>query len=132
MRDEHLRAAPESGYVGSIEVDVRTLDELCAVSLQVEGPLFLKIDTQGYEREVLAGASQVLSRVQALQVEMSLTPMYDGAPSMVEMLLLAEQLGFVLFNISPTFKDPRTGQLLQADGFFVRSHCLSVSAEGRS
>lgn len=120
MRAEHVNAAPDSRYVGTVQVDVRRLDEQCETLVPGNTPVFLKIDTQGYEREVLKGATRLLPRVAGLQLELSLVPLYDGCPMMMDMVTYVQQLGFELFNLSPTFKDPRTGRLLQADGFFVR------------
>lgn len=41
---------------------------------------FLKMDTQGYDRNVFAGALGSLERVKGLQSELSLLPVYDGMP----------------------------------------------------
>jgi FkbM family methyltransferase len=120
MKHAHEDAAPTSKYIGKQQVVMNTLDALAAPLIPATGPLFLKIDTQGYEREVLSGASELLPRIAAVQLELSLTQLYVGAPSFVEMVSLLEQLGFELFGIVPGFKNKRTGRLLQVDGFFVR------------
>ena len=80
----------------------------------------LKIDTQGYELHVLKGASGLLHRVVAMQLELSLVPLYEGAPTFSEMLSYMQSIGFEIFNIVPVFKDNRTGRVLQVDGYFVR------------
>jgi FkbM family methyltransferase len=121
MNELHLQAAPESAYVSSEPVRVARLDELAASVLPPDGHLLLKIDTQGYEEEVLAGATGVLNRICALQLELSVTPLYRGAPDLRRMLELCESLGFRLHGLIPGFYDPKTGQLLQMDGLFLRS-----------
>jgi len=80
----------------------------------------LKIDTQGYEREVLKGATGLLGRVASIQVEISLVPLYAGAPTLTEMVSYIEGLGYELFSLVPGFRDARSGRLLQMDGFFIR------------
>jgi hypothetical protein len=85
------------------------------------GRLMLKIDTQGYEEEVLAGAGTVLDQACALQVELSLTPLYKGAPSLRRMLEVCETAGFALHGLVPGFHDADSGRLLQVDGLFLRS-----------
>jgi hypothetical protein len=102
-------------------VHLETLDELASQFLPPEGPLFLKIDTQGYEMEVLKGSTKLLPRITALQLELSLSPLYDGAPTFTEMVSFVESEGYEMFGIVPGFKDPRIGRLLQLDGFFVRT-----------
>lgn len=117
----HAEAAPESAYIASEMVPVRRLDDARFISMMPkEGPIFLKIDTQGYERQVLKGATGILSRVTGLQLELSLVELYKGAPRIAEMISYAEALGFELFNMAPGFKDKKVGQLLQVDGFFIR------------
>lgn len=66
-----LRALMHSGsFAGS-------KSELNDASLSPEDSVWLKIDTQGYEREVLKGASRLMPRVRALECELSLVPLYD-------------------------------------------------------
>jgi len=120
MHRTHVEAAPESAYVRTQTVQVTRLDEICAGLLPAAGSVYLKIDTQGYEREVLLGATGIMDRVVVLQLELSLVPLYENGPLFTEMLHFADSLGFELFNVIPAFKDRRSGRLLQVDGFFVR------------
>jgi FkbM family methyltransferase len=120
MRAAHFDAAPQSKYIDQRIVDIERLDELAAPLLPPNGQLLLKIDTQGYELEVLKGASGLLNRIAAIQLELSLVPLYDGAPEFAEAISYVQSLGYELFGIIPGFKDKRIGRLLQADGFFVR------------
>jgi hypothetical protein len=90
-----------------------------------EGDLFLKVDTQGYELEVLLGASGLLPRITAMQLELSLIPLYAGAPVMVEMLQYLQSCGYQLFQFVPALRDERSGRLLQAEGFFLRGSTQS-------
>ena len=116
----HLEAAPDSAYVGTEEVEIKTLDsvfdDLCAPGEHV----CLKIDTQGFEGRVLRGADRSLAGIGTLQVEMSLT-LYVGEPTFVEISQLLLDKGYTMVGLEPGFADPRTGQLLQADGIFHRA-----------
>jgi FkbM family methyltransferase len=123
----HLAAAPQSEYIGKSSVRLARLDELCVPLLPATGNLFLKIDTQGYEMEVLKGGGVLLNRVSAMQLELSLVELYEGAPTLTQMVPFLEQLGFDLFAITPGFKDPNSGRLLQIEGFLVRR---AVAREG--
>lgn len=120
MGGAHLDAAPDSIYVGRQSVRMERLDELAATLIPAEGDLFLKVDTQGYEREVLKGSTALLQRLAAIQVELSLVPLYDGAPAFTEMATFIEGLGYEMFSMVPGFRNVQTGRLLQVDGFFVR------------
>ena len=120
MHSTHLNAAPNSVYIDSQVVRVERLDTLAAGLVPLDGDLLLKIDTQGYERPVLEGATALLPRICAIQVELSLVPLYEGAATFTEMISFIQDLGYELFSIVPGFRDAQSGRLLQVDGFFVR------------
>jgi FkbM family methyltransferase len=120
MKAAHLSAAPHSHYVATETVALARLDELLPAVFSGTGPLFLKVDTQGYEAEVLKGAAGILSRVVAIQLEISLVPLYQEAPSLLQILSAMGDLGYHLFQVIPGFRDVATGQMLQLDGIFVR------------
>jgi hypothetical protein len=122
MEKRHLDAAPESRYVAKQAVSVERLDVLARDLLPPSGDLLIKVDAQGYEMEILKGAEGLLQRTAAIQVELSLVPLYDGAPSSLELISFIEGKGFKFFSLVPGFKDYETGQLLQIDGFFVRKN----------
>ena len=62
-----------------------------------------------------------------IQLEMSLLPLYESAPSYREILDAMERRGFRLVGIEPGFASP-TGALLQADGLFTTNEAyLSLS-----
>jgi FkbM family methyltransferase len=121
MMAAHLDAAPQSRYVQKQLVNVARLDEIAEPLIPAAGTMLIKVDTQGYEIEVLKGATGLLERTVALQLELSLVPLYDGAPTIAQMISFAAANGFELFNLIPGFRDKRSGRLLQADGFFVRT-----------
>ena len=63
---------------------MRRLDSLAA-----EVPhqrIFLKVDTQGYDMRVIAGAGSFLDRVRVLQVELSVTPLYESESDYIDSL----------------------------------------------
>lgn len=121
MLEEHRRAAPASEYVGQQRVPVRQLDRLVAEYLTSDSVAFLKIDTQGYEREVMAGAPNTLRNATGIEIEMSLVPLYAGQAMYEENLEILKGLGFQLWNLSPAFFDPVSGRLLQVDAVFFRN-----------
>jgi FkbM family methyltransferase len=105
MMPRHEEAAPDATYQ-----DVRPDDRV-----------FLKLDVQGYERMVLAGAQASLPRLQGVQLEMSLVPLYRGEAHYTDLIAQMTGHGFQLMSVEPAFRDPRSGQLLAMDGIFFRS-----------
>jgi FkbM family methyltransferase len=128
MLDSHLAAAPNSAYLQKEKVPLRRLDNVLADHLNLlrttAAPtrcIFLKLDVQGYESHVLAGATQLLNHTLAVQLEMSLLPLYEGEALMPQMHAAMTAKGFDLWDLEPSFRDPATGRLLQLDGIFLRS-----------
>lgn len=120
MLDLHATAAPEARYVGVEQVPATTVDLLVAEQ-HVDPPVaLLKVDVQGYESVVLDGAAQTLEQFAAVQLELSLAPLYEGQRLLPEVLARMDSRGFDLWLTDPAFLDPVTGRMLQCDGLFVR------------
>jgi FkbM family methyltransferase len=121
MTVHHETALPESAYVGTETVEVRRLDGVRHPFLASAVTPFLKIDTQGYESQVLAGASGILPRLVGVQLEMSLRQLYEGQSLWREVIASLEAAGFELWALVPGFFDTATGRMLQCDGIFFRA-----------
>ncbi len=63
--------------------------------------MFLKIDTQGYERPILDGAREVLSQVVGVQLELPLVHLYENTWSLGDALVYMGDAGFVLAQLTP-------------------------------
>lgn len=120
MLESHRRASPQSSYVAHEVVDVRRLDSVSHPFVAEAERPFLKIDTQGYESHVLAGAEKCLGGIRGLQLELSLQPLYEGQRLWRDMIATAEAAGFDLWALVPGFFDPVNGRLLQCDAIFFR------------
>lgn len=120
MLDSHLSADPNSGFVATEAVPMVRLDSVADGFLKNGEPFFIKIDVQGFESKVLDGAPVLLKRATGLQLELSLTPLYEGETLFRPMLDRLRESGFELWSLVPGFVDPRTGRLLQVDGVFFR------------
>jgi FkbM family methyltransferase len=120
MHPTHSTAAPESTFIGKERVAVRRLDAVAPDYLRPDSVPFVKIDTQGYEDQVLDGAEGILDRIAGIQMELSLVPLYQGQRLFDEMTRRVNRLGFEIWAITPVFVDPRTGRLLQVDATFFR------------
>src|SRR5437764_1356130 len=93
---KHLQAEPESKYIGAEEITVRTLDSILPDYLASATNIYLKIDTQGFERRVIEGARNSLNKICGIQMEMSLAPLYENESLFPELLQLMFELGYDL------------------------------------
>ena len=84
--------------------------------------LFLKIDVQGAELQVLAGGSDVLDRCGVVQLEVAMLSYNAGAPTMLQVLRYMDNCDFVPFDISGESR-PK-GHLVQIDMLFTRRNSV--------
>lgn len=119
MAEEHLRSAPGSAYIGTETVAMTTVRELVVAHSVEPSRCLLKIDTQGFEDEVLAGAGDLVDEFGAVQLELSFVELYTGQQLFDELYERMRSHGLHAHILEPGFSDP-DGRLLQCDGLFVR------------
>lgn len=102
-----------------IQLPMHTLDKLID-SDNIETPCFLKLDVQGYEIEVLKGATELLSKVDVVLLEVSILEYNKGAPLIAEILSFMDNAGFSVFDITDLKRTSDEHALFQADVFFCR------------
>lgn len=107
-------------------VPVRTLEELMptlGLEVGLEAPsrrIFLKLDTQGHDLEVVAGAGRALRAVVALQSELAVSALYEGVPDYLEALARYRELGFEVTGFFPIFSDRRALVIRELDAVLAR------------
>ena len=120
MLKSHLKADKDSKYIKIEKTTVITLDSIADNYLDEYSNLFIKIDTQGYERNVLDGAFKTLKKARGILCELSLTPLYDGQDNWIDLILRLEKEGFILWSLERGFTDIPDGRTLQVDGVFLK------------
>jgi FkbM family methyltransferase len=110
---------PQMRIVGQEDVLSRPLDSLVGT---VEGKKsMLKLDVQGYQREILESGQRLVQDIDLLEVEVSVTPLYDSEPPLLEMLEYLSEKGFRLLALDPGVSGVNFGFPLQFDAFLYRS-----------
>jgi FkbM family methyltransferase len=89
------------------EVEVRRLDSVMGElrSRHGFGNPYLKLDTQGFDLTVIGGAAATLPSVRALQTELSVRPIYQGAPPYHQVLDALVGRGFAVTGMFPVSRD---------------------------
>jgi FkbM family methyltransferase len=120
MESRHTESDAASRYIARERVEVTTLDDALLPLIAPDARVLLKIDTQGYEAQVLDGAPSLLDRVRIVECELSLAHLYDGQPAFSEMLGRLAARDFFPAHFEPGFSERETGHCLQVDGLFVK------------
>ncbi len=105
-----------SGF-GSKEITVRTLDGLMH-ERGWQPPFGLKIDTEGFEREVIQGATELLRHTQFVIAEVSVVKRFEGSYSFAEIVSLLERNNFAIYDILDAQKIVPDGSILFMDVMF--------------
>jgi FkbM family methyltransferase len=112
--------SPSSRVTGRERVPLARLEVAAAPFLRPGERLFLKSDTQGFEAEVLEGASGLLPRLAGVQLELSLVRCYEGEADWRAMIDRLDALGMVPYLFIPGYFERKLARQLQIDGVFMR------------
>jgi FkbM family methyltransferase len=119
MADLHKDAFPTTAGYQTLTVRIERLDDF-ARQLTLTWPLLVKIDVQGYEGHVLLGGANTVRQAQAIIVETSFEPLYEGQPLFPDIYRILSKWGFTYLGAVDQFCDPRDGRPLQQDSLFVK------------
>jgi len=101
------------------EVPTVALDALVKEK-KLAGPFLVKLDTQGAELLVLAGAVETLKQTEAVVVEVSLFKFLVGGPQLHDVVGWMHEHGFHAYDIYGGAQRPLDGSLAQVDVVFAR------------
>lgn len=108
-------------------VSIRRLEDVFdeAVAGLDDPRVFLKMDTQGYDLRVFAGAGDRVKDVLGLQSEISCVPLYDGMPRMPQAMETYESAGFETTGIFPVSRDNERLRVIELDIVMIRTEALT-------
>ncbi len=85
---------------------------------------YLKLDTQGFDLDVFAGAGDRIAEFVGMQSEVALMEIYKGMPRMPEALAAYEAAGFEIAALYPVSRQTKTARVLEYDCVMVRASAL--------
>ncbi len=123
-------ALPESAKENQdfVEIPMYTLDEIL-IEKSFTDANFLKLDVQGYELEVLKGATSILSKVEVVLMEVSLIEINKGAPLIKDVISFMDDHSFVCYDICSLIRRPLDQALWQTDLIFVKKDSVLLSSK---
>ncbi|MEU8980274.1 FkbM family methyltransferase [Streptomyces sp. NPDC058467] len=105
------------------DIEIRRLDGLMDKALDglTDPRPYLKMDTQGYDLEVFAGAGDRVADFVAMQSEVATLRLYEGSPRMGEAIAVYEESGFEITGMYPVSREAATGRVVEFDCVMVRA-----------
>jgi FkbM family methyltransferase len=119
ITEQHLKSENESIYSSKQIVKINSLDQAVYNLIDNDSIIMIKIDTQGYEYNVLEGATKILKVAKAVVMELSAVELYNNQKLSEEMIAYMKWHGFELWNIKSEFFN-KDGKSIQYDALFVR------------
>lgn len=110
------------GDARTIPVEVRRLDDVLPELIAgIALPrIFLKMDTQGFDKQVFDGATRYAEQIVGIQSEVSVIPLYEGMPHFTESLAHYESFGYQLVDLFAVSR-LRDHRVVEYDCVMIRS-----------
>jgi FkbM family methyltransferase len=119
MAQTHREAFPHTRLSQPIDVEVATLDALVS-DFEINEPLLIKIDVQGYEDRVLCGGERTIRRATMLLIETSFEILYEEQALFDDIYRRLTEWGFSFAGAIEQLRSPQDGRILQADSIFIK------------
>lgn len=110
--------------VKEIAVPVHRLDEFWRQQNFTAQKVFLKIDTEGHDQDVIKGATGILDRIQLIMVESPARPRYEGEATIPDMLKFMADLDFCLCRAEKNCYNTQAGMDTALDVVFARRELI--------
>jgi FkbM family methyltransferase len=117
-----------SQVVRTETIEVRSLDDIFGEF--ADQRVFLKVDTQGFEGQVLDGARSALKSILGVQLELPIEHLYEGEWTVVDAISFMRDHEFVVAQIRPngTFLTEDRVSVCELDVIFRRTNRATASA----
>lgn len=89
----------------------------------------IKLDTQGYELEILKGAKDTIGNTEVILMEISLIDIHKDVPLIKDVLNFMDDIGFQIYDISSFIRRPLDNALWQIDAIFVKKNSKLLSSK---
>ncbi|OOG76163.1 FkbM family methyltransferase [Algoriphagus sp. A40] len=119
MKNLHKENFPFTQNEKLIKISVDTLDNLSAKSLELTGPILVKIDVQGFEKMVILGGIDTIKKASVLILEVSFQELYENQVYFDTIYSMLKEMGFSFMGNYDQLHSPKDGSILQADAIFL-------------
>jgi FkbM family methyltransferase len=104
----------------TVQVKVERLDDVVRANAWARAPYLLKLDVQGFELEVLQGATGILPEIAVIVCEVNAEDFYAGQAGFEQIYLCLREHGFKLVDIGEPIRARATGEVLYFDVAFLK------------
>jgi FkbM family methyltransferase len=106
------------------KIVIKTIDQCVHQGVVPDAPLFLKMDTQGFDLEVFKGGRESVRQIKAILSEVSFIALYEGAPDYKTSISTFERAGFRVSGMYPVTRNADLS-LNEMDCILIKSSSLN-------
>ncbi|MCF8405471.1 MAG: FkbM family methyltransferase [Bacteroidales bacterium] len=122
IKDNYVEYNQSSRSSHTEKVKLYPLDYFAGKYINPNEKTFLKIDTQGFEKEVLEGAKKILPGIDGVKIEIPLESIYQSVDwKLPDIITYFYEKGFTCQSLQPVAVNNKTGAVLEVDGIFIRT-----------
>jgi FkbM family methyltransferase len=122
INKNHTDVEPNSKTNGIEKIKIIKLDKIFNHYFKKKNKVLLKIDTQGYEHEVLVGAINSLKYISIIQLELSLINLYKNQKKWIDIISFLQKRNFKVIKFLEGFEDKKINEILQIDCVLIRKN----------
>jgi hypothetical protein len=122
MKNDHTKLRPKARIVKTESVKIYRLDTIIDKYIpKGETSILLKIDTQGFEYQVLNGAKNSIKRLSGIKIEIPLVPIYNNTEfTFYDVIDFMKERGLTPYNFNTEGVNLKTGRVFTIDGTFFK------------
>jgi FkbM family methyltransferase len=122
MENLHIDKNPESKFIKKEEVKIISLSDVFNKEKNSFKKNFLKIDTQGYEKEVLDSGENILDNFIGISCEISVQPLYKNEAKFLDIIKYLSTKGFEIYSVHNSYYEIDYGQTFSVDIVFIKKN----------
>ena len=116
-----LSIDPNSKIIKKEKTKIYSLNNLFSKNYKIRKNTFLKIDTQGYDKNVLDGASKILKKLLYVQMELAIDPLYKNEVNYERMIKYMKKKGFIIWKLGGVIENLK-GKSMSFDIIFKNNN----------
>jgi FkbM family methyltransferase len=126
IKNDFVKKQNSAKTVQQEVINIYPLDYFYGKHFTEDDRILVKIDTQGYEKEVIEGAPRVMQQMAGIKLEMPLSmasTIYDNVEwSLNEYVKLFQDLNLECVSLEPIAADKQSGRVYEVDAVFIRKN----------
>ena len=121
IKSNHIKSDPNSKKILTKMINTQTLEDIYKnYNLKNKNKnVYLKLDVQGNEKNILDGGKKILKEFSAIEIELSTVSLYEQSKEYTYFVNFFKKKGFILYDIERVFFNKKKMQLLQFNALFV-------------